>query len=176
VGAPVATTGVLNVGAARLFCAEVTTPTFASGNAPPGNYDFDFSATSATNAAVNDVKRDRIVVAAIRAFTLVPNNAQQAFPGTTVTYTHTLTNTGNAPDTATFAIGCLTDSRAAQGWSSSAFVDANANGTYEAGTDTPVACGIGGVTLNPAESRVLFVRSAAPAGATAADPANLAAA
>jgi uncharacterized repeat protein (TIGR01451 family) len=173
VGAPVAATGVLNVGAARLACAEVVTPTFASGNAPPGNYDFDFAAASAINPAVNDVKRDRIAIAAVRAFTLVPDNAQQTFAGGTVTYAHTLTNTGNAPDTATFAIGCLADSRAAQGWTSSVFVDANANGTFEAGTDTPAACGAGGVTLNPGEARTLFVRATAPGGASAADPANV---
>ena len=173
VGAAAVATGVINPGAARLFCAQVTTPTLASGNAGPGNYDFDFAATSQTNASVNDVKRDRIAIGALRAFTLVPNGAQQTFPGGTVTYAHTLTNTGNGNDTASFAAACLADSRAAQGWTSSVFVDANANGTFEAGTDTAAACGAGGVTLNAGESRAIFVRVTAPAGASAVDPANV---
>lgn len=173
VGAAAPTTGVINPGAARLFCAEVTTPTLASGNAAPGNYDFDFTATSQTNASVNDVKRDRVAIAALRAFALVPNGAAQTFPGGSVTYTHTLTNTGNGNDTAALAAGCLADSRAAQGWTSAVFVDANANGTFEAGTDSALACGAGGVTLNAGESRAIFVRVTAPAGATAADPANV---
>ena len=173
VGAVAPTTGVLNAAAARLFCAQVTSPTLASGNAAPGNYDFDFTATSQTNAAVNDVKRDRIAIASLRAFTLVPNGAQQGFPGGTLTYTHTLTNVGNGPDTASFAAGCLADSRAPQGWSSSVFVDANANGAYDAGVDAAAACGAGGVTLNAGESRAIFVRVTAPGGASPADPANV---
>jgi uncharacterized repeat protein (TIGR01451 family) len=173
VGAPLTATGAVAVGAARLVCAEVTVPSIASGNAIPGNYDFDFTATAATNAAVNDVIRDRVAVATVRSITITPNNAQQTFAGGTVNYTHTITNAGNAPDTATFAAGCLTDSRAAQGWTSSAFIDANANGTLEVGTDTPIVCGTTTLNLAFAESRALFVRAVAPATATAADPANV---
>lgn len=170
-GASLTSTGALAPGTARLVCAQVTVSSVASGTAIAGNYDFDFSATSATNAAVSDVKRDRITVAAARSFTLAPNNAGQTFANGSVTYTHSLTNTGNATDTAIFAAGCLANNRA--GWTAVAYVDANANGTLEVGTDTPIVCGTTSVTLNVGESRAVFVVATAPGSATSATPANI---
>jgi uncharacterized membrane protein len=52
VGAPLVSTGIVVAGANRLICAEVTVPSIASGQAGPGTYNLDFTATSATNAAV----------------------------------------------------------------------------------------------------------------------------
>jgi uncharacterized repeat protein (TIGR01451 family) len=173
VGATVTNTGAIAAAANRQLCAEVTIPATTSGNAIPGNYDFDLTAASATNGAVLDSMRVRLTLGVARAITITPNNTQQTFPGGSVTYTHTITNSGNATDTATFAASCLSDSRAAQGWTSTAYVDANANGTLEVGTDTLVACGTTSVTLNVGESRTLFVRVFAPASATGADPANV---
>ena len=173
VGAPLTATGALAPNTARLVCAEVTVPSLASGTALAGNYDFDFTATSATNAAVTDVKRDRVSVAAVRSMTLTPDNVGQTFANGTIAYTHTLTNNGNAIDTANFAAGCLADSRAAFGWVSQAFVDANANGTLEVGTDTPIVCGTSSVTLNVGEARAIFVVVTAPATATSLTPSNV---
>jgi len=171
VGAPVTTTGALAAGAARLVCAEVTVPALASGNAIAGNYDFDFAATSTTNSAVTDSVRDRVTVNAVRSMTLVADSAGQTFANGSITYTHTLTNLGNSTDAANFGGGCLTNSR--PGWTSTAYLDANANGTLEVGTDTPIVCGTTAVTLNAGEARAVFVRVTAPAGATPADPANV---
>ena len=50
VGASLTNTGTINAGANRLVCAEVTVPVTTSGQAAPGNYDLDFTATSALNA------------------------------------------------------------------------------------------------------------------------------
>ncbi len=47
VGAALAATGVVAAGAARLVCAEVIVPAASGGTAIAGNYDFDFTATSA---------------------------------------------------------------------------------------------------------------------------------
>ena len=171
VGAPLVTTGAIAAGAARLVCAEVTVPPLASGTAVAGNYDFDFSATSAANASVSDVIRDRVTLAAARNMTLTPDNTSQTFANGTIVYVHTLANLGGAADTATFPAGCLTDTRA--GWTSTAYVDANANGTLEIGIDTPITCGVSSVTLNPGQTRAIFVRVTAPAGALASDPANV---
>jgi len=171
VGGTLTTTGVLAAGTNRLICAEVTIPATTSGQAIPGNYDFDFMATSSTNGTVSDSKRDRITVNVARNITISPNNTQQTFPGGSVTYTHTITNTGNAADTANFTVGCLADSRA--GWTSTSYIDANANGTLEVGTDTLVVCGTTSLALNVGESRTMFVRVFAPASATGADPANV---
>ena len=173
VGGTLTTTGALAAGANRLVCAEVTLPATTSGTAIPGNYDFDFTAISSTNAAVTDSKRDRVTVNTARSITITPNNTQQTFPGGSVSYTHTITNTGNATDTANFTAGCLADSRSAQGWTSTAYIDTNANGVLDVGTDTLVACGTTSLSLNVGESRSLFVRVFAPGSATGADPANV---
>jgi uncharacterized repeat protein (TIGR01451 family) len=172
VGGTLTTTGALAAGANRLICAEVTIPATTSGGAIPGNYDLDFTVTSSTNPAVFDSKRDRVTVNTARAITISPNNTQQTFPGGSVTYTHTITNSGNAADTANFTAGCLSDSRAPQGWTSTAYIDANANGLLDVGTDTLIACGATSLPLNVGESRSLFVRVFAPGSATGADPAN----
>ncbi|HZZ95012.1 MAG TPA: hypothetical protein VFE23_20805 [Usitatibacter sp.] len=172
-GASISSTGTLNAGANRLVCAQVTVPSTTSGTAYAGNFDFDFTATSTTNAAVTDSIRDRVTVAAVRNITLAPNNTQQTFPGGSVTYLHTITNSGNAADTVTFGASCLTDSRSGSGWTSAAYIDTNANGTLEIGTDTLIACGSTTLPLAVGQSVTIIVRVFAPPSATAADPANV---
>jgi uncharacterized repeat protein (TIGR01451 family) len=117
--------------------------------------------------------RVRVTLTVARNITITPNNTQQTFPGGSVSYSHTITNSGNATDTANFTAGCLSDSRSAQGWTSTAYIDSNANGTLEVGTDILVACGSTSLTLNVGESRTMFVRVFAPGSATGADPANV---
>jgi uncharacterized repeat protein (TIGR01451 family) len=173
VGATVTNTGAIAAAANKQLCAEVTIPSTTSGQAIPGNYDFDIVGTSATNGGVTDSMRVRVTLTVARAITITPNNVQQTFPGGSVTYTHTITNSGNASDTANFTAGCLADSRSAQGWNSTAYIDANANGTLEVGTDILVNCGSTSLTLNVGESRTMFVRVFAPGSATGADPANV---
>lgn len=172
-GAVVTATNPLAQDAAQLVCAVITVPASNSGNAAPGNYDIDFTATSQTNATVTDLVRDRVTVNTVRSITITPNNTQQTFPGGSVTYNHTITNSGNIADTASFAAGCLTDTRTAQGWTSAAYIDANANGTLEVGTDTLIACGTTTQNLNVGEARTIFVRVFASGSATGTDPANV---
>jgi uncharacterized repeat protein (TIGR01451 family) len=173
VGGTVTNTGAIAAGANKLFCAEVTIPATTSGQAIPGNYDLDLAGTSATNGAVTDSIRVRVTLTVARSITITPNNVQQTFPGGSVTYSHTITNTGNATDTANFTAGCLADSRSAQGWTSTTYIDGNGNGTLEVGTDLLVSCGSTSLTLNVGEARAVFVRVFAPASATGADPANV---
>jgi len=90
-----------------------------------------------------------------------------------VTYSHTLTNTGNVAETISYAAGCLTDSRSAQGWTSAAYLDVNGNGTLEIGTDTLIVCGTTTDPLAAGASRGILVRVFAPGSATSADPANV---
>ena len=173
VGGTVTNTGAIAAGANRQLCAEVTVPATTSGQAIPGNYDFDLVSTSATNGGVVDSMRVRVTLTVARNITITPNNTQQTFPGGSVTYAHTITNSGNATDTANFTAGCLSDSRSAQGWTSTAYIDSNANGTLEVGTDILVVCGSTSLTLNVGESRTMFVRVFAAGAATGADPANV---
>src|SRR6185437_15462045 len=100
VGGTVTNTGPLAAGANKLFCAEVTIPATTSGQAIPGNYDFDLASTSATNGGVADSMRVRVTLTVARNITITPNNTQQTFPGGSVSYAHTITNSGNATDTA----------------------------------------------------------------------------
>ena len=181
VGASLTSTGTINAGANRLLCAEVTVPVTTSGNAAPGNYDLDFTATSALNGAVADAKRDRVTVNAVNSVTLTPNNTQQTFPGGSVTYTHVLTNLGNVAYTVpanpiTFVGTFLANSRSAQGWTSVAYLDGNGNGVFDPGVDDVPANQITTATtvaLGVNATRAIFVRVFAPGSAVSADPANV---
>lgn len=175
VGASLTSTGTINAGANRLVCAEVTVPVASSGNAAPGTFNLDFTVTSATNAAVTDVKRDAVTVNALNNVNLTPNNTQQTFPGGSVTYTHTITNTGNVAETISFAAGFLTDSRSGSGWNSTAYLDANGNGILDTGEDVPANLVSTATTFNlpVGGSRAIFVRVFASSTDTGASPANV---
>jgi uncharacterized repeat protein (TIGR01451 family) len=175
VGASLSNTGTIAAGGNRLVCARVTVPATTSGTALAGNYDFDFKATSTTNAAVTDSVRNRVTVATVHSIIITPSNVQQTFPGGSVTYTHTITNSGNATDTVTYGGSCLTDSRSSQGWTSTAYID-NGDGTLTisgAGADTLVTCGTTTQTLTVGQSVTIFVRVFAPGSATSKDPADV---
>lgn len=175
VGAPLANTGPLAAGANRLICAEVTVPATTSGQAAPGTFNLDFRAESALNAAVFDVKRDAVTVNPVRFMTLTPNGALQTFPGGSVLYTHTLANLGNVNEAVAFAAGFLTDSRAAQGWTSVAYRD-NGNAIFEPGIDDVPANQVStatNFTVNVGANQVLYVRVTSPGTALATDPANV---
>jgi len=147
-----------------------------SGQAAPATYNLDFTATSALNGTVSDVKRDAVTVSAVNNVTLTPNNTQQTFPGGSVVYTHVATNLGNTAETISFAAGFLTDSRAGQGWTSLAYVDGNGNGVFDPGVDDVPANAISTATtiaLGVNASRTIFVRVFAPGSAVGADPANV---
>ncbi len=176
VGATLTSTGTLNAGTNRLVCAEVTVPIAGSGQAAAATYNLDFTVVSSTNVAVTDVKRDAVVVNQVHAVSLTPNNTQQTFPGGSITYNHVLSNTGNVTETISFAAGFLTDSRSAQGWTSTAYVDGNGNGTFDPGVDDVPANLVTTATsfaLAPSATRAIFVRVFAPPSATGADPANV---
>lgn len=176
VGASLTSTGTLNAGANRLICAEVTVPVTTSGQAAPGTYNVAFTAASATNATVSDVKTDAVAVLAVNTVAITPNNTQQTFPGGSITYTHSIVNTGNVSETITFAAGFLADSRSGSGWTSAAYLDGNSNGVFEPGIDDVPANLISTSTsfaLAVNASRSIFVRVFAPGSAVAADPANV---
>lgn len=176
-GGTITATNPLAANAAQLVCVVVTIPSTTSGNAAPGNYDLMFLATSQTNATVKDYVVDRVTLNTVRSITITPNNTQQTFPGGSVTYSHTITNSGNASDTATFAASCLTDSRSAQGWSSSAYIDGPppglGDGVLTVGTDPLITCGTTTLAMTVGEARTIFVRVFAPGSAGSTDPANV---
>jgi len=177
VGSSLTSTGTLNAGANRLICAEVTVPVTTSNQAAPGTYNLDFNVASATNpSGVTDALRVAVVVNAVHNVTLTPNNSQQTFPGGSITYSHTLTNLGNAAEAIGFPASFLTDSRSGSGWTSSAYVDGNGNGVFEPGVDD-VPANLVSITkafsLPVNGSVTIFVRVFAPPSAVATDPANV---
>jgi len=86
-------TGTLAPGASRVVCAEVDVPPDAVGGLA---VDLYFRARSATSG-VEDVKLDRVVVAEGPAIDIINDESGQAQPGTTITYSHVVTNVGNVP-------------------------------------------------------------------------------
>jgi len=57
------------------------------------------TATSRFDAAISAAVRDTVTVQAVAGVALAPDQAAQAQPGEVLTFTHTLTNTGNLTDT-----------------------------------------------------------------------------
>jgi uncharacterized repeat protein (TIGR01451 family) len=172
IGAVTTSTGTVNAGTNKLICADVTMPATVSGTAYAGTYDFDFTVTSQTNGSVTDTKRDRVTVATVRSITITPNNTQQTFPGGVVLYNHTITNTGNAPDTASFAASCLANSQGS--WNVTGYLDASPyNNALDLGSDNLITCGSTTQALAVNQSVTIFLRVQASGTASATDPANV---
>jgi trimeric autotransporter adhesin len=174
VGVVTTNTGVTPVpaGGNRLICAEVTIPPTNQGgvgrptDSPPGNYVIRFRTEQSGNPSVFDTKQDQITLLAARAVAITPNGMQQTSPGGSVTYQHTITNTGNVPETITFPSGFLVDS-GSPSWTSSGNIDDGgnqgtpvSNGMLDVGVDT--ALGLGNFVLGPNTSRTIFIRVNAP--------------
>jgi trimeric autotransporter adhesin len=173
VGGPITSTGATPIaaGASRLVCAEVSVPSSNSPSgaasptaAPPGNYNIVFGATNQADGSVVDTITDQVVVRPSNSVSITPNGMQNVVPGGAVTYVHTLANNGNVAETITFPGMCLTNSQVpTYTWTSSAYLDATPfDGTLNTTTDTLITCGTTTVTLQPNETRTLFVRVNAP--------------
>jgi uncharacterized repeat protein (TIGR01451 family) len=172
VGTALTNTGPIAAGANKLLCAVVTVPTINSGNATPGTTNFTFKAQSPLTPASADTIVVALTLSTAHNIALSPNGSQQTFPGNTVTYIHTLKNSGNSSENVTFATGFLTDSQSAAGWTSQAYVDSNSNGVYDAGIDTLITTS----TVLPVAanaSQTIFVRVFAPGQASATSAADV---
>lgn len=172
-GAALTNTGPMPAGTNAPVCAVVTVPAVNTGNAPPGTTDLSFQARSPTTPTSVDTLVDAVVVNPVHSVTLTPNGAQQTYPGGSVTYAHTATNNGNTAESISFAAGFLTDSQAAAGWTSAAYIDTNNNGVLDVGTDTLITAGTTTLPLAANASQRLFVRVFAPGSATAASPSDV---
>jgi uncharacterized repeat protein (TIGR01451 family) len=180
-GNAITTTGTNPVpaGGSRLYCAEVTVPATTPSTpstptpAPAGDYVLQFGIANQTTPTIADTILDRVAVASVRAVTLTPNNAQSTVPGGSVVYTHTLANNGNAAEVVTFPANTLANSQVPSfAWTSTAYLDANNNGIYDAGVDTPIVPGVTTIpSLAPNTQQAVFVVVGAPA--TVGSPPNV---
>lgn len=172
-GAPLTATGSIAANGNALVCAVVTVPSIQSGNAAPGNRALEVRAQSASTVGSNDYVTVQVAVQTVHALSLSPNGIQQTYPAAAVTYNHTLSNIGNVAENVSFAAGFLSDAQAGAGWTSTAYLDTNGNGTLDLGTDTVLSTGSTITGLAVGASRTIFVRVFAPASATSANPANV---
>jgi uncharacterized repeat protein (TIGR01451 family) len=112
----------------------------------PGANATSFTATSTNNGALSDTIADQVTVNSAPAVDFSPDLAGNATAGGTITYTHTLTNTGNEGDT--FDLTYVST----QGWTY-VFYDASNN---------PITT----VTLAVGASETVVARLTVPAAAT----------
>ncbi|MFT3736856.1 MAG: hypothetical protein QM776_17900 [Rhodocyclaceae bacterium] len=167
--AVISNTGVINGGANKLVYADVTVPVGTSA----GAVDLYFRGLSPTSG-IGDALHAAVLVSTARSLSLTPNNNGQAFAGSSVVFSHTITNTGNVLEgngsTSTVALG-LTNS--ASGFSATLYWDKNNDGVLDAGD--PVVTDLSQLTggsngastaagLAPGESATLFVKVFAPPG------------
>ncbi len=168
-GAVITNTGSVGAGQTVRFFAEVV----PSAGATPQTLDLFFRAISASGgaAAPSDFLRDQIQVGTRRAIQITPNNTGQTFQGSSITYSHTITNSGNVDETVT-----LTSANATPGFTTTNYVDTNNNGVVDAGD---VLVPSGGTIRVPAGTTVnILTRVFTPSQASpgAADTTTLTAA
>jgi len=160
-GAVVTNTGVIAAGGSATFTAEVTTP----DTEVPGDFDLFFRAMSATNAAVSDVKMDRVTISQMGDLELRTNRTATTSPNGVVDMSHTLANVGNVG----FTSGALVYSTPFVDFKSTLYVDVNGNGQLDS-ADLPVddiadilaAIPSLGTSFDPGESVTLISRVSAP--------------
>lgn len=139
---PVVSTGPVATGAEAHLIARVNVP----AGTPAGVNNVSFTARSSVNPAQSDTIINTVTVNSLALVDFSPDNAGNATAGGTITYAHTVTNTGNQLDT--FDLTYVST----QGWT---YVFLNV-------LNNPISS----VTLAPGASELVNVRVTVPAGAS----------
>jgi trimeric autotransporter adhesin len=162
--AVITNTGVVNAGTAKQVFADVFVPAGQGAVPAPGQSVF-FRVLSPSSGAV-DRKHDAVVVNTVRSVQIAPSNTGQIFAGSSIVYTHTLTNAGNVTENSGANTIALTLADTQAGFSSIVYRDANNNGVIDAGdpvVNAPTDLG----PIAPGATVKLLVRVSAAAGAAA---------
>ncbi|WP_407568834.1 beta strand repeat-containing protein [Deinococcus altitudinis] len=95
-----AITSTSSVASGANICLVAVVPVTAG--TPAGSTPVSFTATSTTEATRTSTIADTLRANAVLSGSFSPNGAQSTVAGGSVTYTHSLSNTGNSPVTANF--------------------------------------------------------------------------
>ncbi len=156
-GTVITTTGSIAASASKLVCAVVTVPADAiadiDGSGNPIKHSVYFRAISAISG-VSDIKHDAVTIAESPALGIDPDQQGQIQPGSTITYSHHITNNGNTP------LECInvTMQNSKSDWTSLIYIDTNANAQLDA-SDVQLTDQV----LNPGERFNVLVKLFAPA-------------
>lgn len=149
------------------YVAEVIIP---EGEVPGAN-PLTFIAVSPTSGASDEII-NTVTVNTVREISLVSDNSGQVSPGGSIVYEHVISNLGNVTEAlpATAITLGLSDTKAAEGWTSVIHLDANDNGVLDA--SDPIISSLPASTVTQLgkagdadDSARLFVKVFAPLGA-----------
>ena len=165
-GTVLTNTGSIPAGGNKRINVDIGVP----ASTQPGPTDVYFRALSPTTSSIDRI-HDAVIVAAQRSIAIVPNNSGQVVAGSTVVFSHTITNTGNVLEgngTASSVALNLTNSMS--GWTAVVYYDANGNGAIDS-NENPISdlsfVSNGSAGLAPGESIRVLVKITAPPGAPA---------
>jgi uncharacterized repeat protein (TIGR01451 family) len=162
-GATITNTGTVIGGGNAKFCAVVSVPAGYAASTT----NLYFRALSPATAA-QDIIGDAVIVSSVRSLTFTPNNTGQTYIAGSMTYSHTLTNTGNVLEgNAAVSTITLPSTNSQTGWTSVQYYDANNNGVLDATDPVIPAAGLAGVVpagLAPGASITIFDKVTAPSG------------
>ncbi len=172
-GATISNTGSVAAGGNAVVCAVVSVPAGGAG-AAAGASQIYFRGLSPASGA-QDTIHDAVNVNAVRSISFTPNNTNQTYPGGTVVYSHTLTNTGNVLEgNGTLSTVALAAVNNKASWTSVLYYDLNGNGVLDAGDPVVPAAGLQAIPalasgLAPGQSITIFDKVTAPSGAQVGD-------
>ena len=172
-GATISNTGSIAAGGNAVVCAAVSVPANGAGAAAGASQIYFRGLSSASGA--QDTIHDAVNVNAVRSISFTPNNTNQTYPGGTVVYSHTLTNTGNVLEgNGTLSTVTLAAVNNKASWTSVLYYDLNGNGVLDAGDPVVPAAGLQAIPalaagLAPGQSITIFDKVTAPSGAQVGD-------
>ena len=162
-GAVISNTGIVAGAGNKLVYADVTVPAGQAAIVAPGQ-SIAFTATSPSTGAT-DLKTDAVIINTVRSVTLTPDNIGQVFPGGSVVYTNTITNTGNVVENGVGGSAILLSLAESQasGFTSIVYLDVNNNNVIDAGdVIVNTAANLGVFAIN--QSKQLLVKVTALSG------------
>jgi uncharacterized repeat protein (TIGR01451 family) len=160
------TTVSVAAGAQATVYACVTAPASSPSVAnQPVYFQVLSTGPASTGGTVGDIVHDAVTVSSVvsQSFALLANGSGQVAPNGSLTFAHTLTNTGTNSCGAFNVSAAPTAGALAAGWATAIYVDVNNSGTIDTG-DTLVTDGTL-PALTAAGQTKLLVRVFAPGGA-----------